>query len=114
MPATYWEFSRIAPALWPAPGPILTKSSKLLDVGMESLLAGCVSSLHSATSEVAVYWTAIIPLANPGFDPRTTRKGGRPLLSDGSRRAEVLRSEMLAKLDSASDMNSRAIATGWP
>src|SRR5438093_12034749 len=100
MPATYWEFSRIAPALWPAPGPMLTKSSKLLDVGIESLLAGCVSSLHSATSEVAVYWTAIMPLANPGFDPRPTRKGGRSLLSDGSKRGEVLSGELVATLRS--------------
>src|SRR3989442_14265616 len=94
MLATYWEFSRIALALWAAPGPMLTKSSKLLDVGIESLLAGCVNSLFSATSDVAVYCTAINPLESPGFDLPPTRTGGRPLLSDESTRRALLLSDM--------------------
>src|SRR5437879_12432285 len=97
MLATYWEFSSIVLALWAAPGPMLTKSSKLLDVGIESLLAGCVSSLLSATSDVAVYSTAINPLESPGFERPQTRKGGGPLLSDGSNRADILLSDMLAR-----------------
>ena len=34
---------------------MLTKSSKLLEVGIESLLAGWASILFSATKAVAVY-----------------------------------------------------------
>src|SRR5579864_684964 len=97
MLATYWEFSRIALALCAAPGPMLTKSSKLPDVGIESLLAGCVSNLFSATRDVAVYWTAINPLETPGFDCPPTRNGGSPLLSDVSNRADILLSEIFAK-----------------
>src|SRR5207302_9901631 len=96
MLATYCEFSSIVLVLWAAPGPMLTKSSKLLDVGIESLLAGCVSNLLSATSAVAVYWTAINPLESPGFDRPPTRNGGSPLLSDGSNRADILLSDLLA------------------
>src|SRR5579864_9813694 len=99
MLATYWEFSRIALALCAAPGPMLTKSSKLPDVGIESLLAGCVSNLFSATRDVAVYWTAISPLESPGFDRPPTRNGGSPLLSDGSSKADVLLSDMLARYE---------------
>src|SRR5438552_16869858 len=97
MLATYWEFSSIILALCAPPGPMLTKSSKLLEVGIESLLAGRVSSLLSATSDVAVYWTAINPLESPGFDRRPTRNGGRPLLSDGRNKADILLSDMLAR-----------------
>src|SRR5438132_12000340 len=97
MLATYCEFSRLALALCVAVGPMLTKSSELLEVGIESLLAGCVSSLLSATSDVAVYWTAINPLESPGFDRPPTRNGGSPLLSDGSNRADILLSDMLAR-----------------
>src|SRR5207245_9801890 len=95
--ATYREVSRIAQALCAAPGPMLTTYSKFVDVGIESLLAGCVSSLLSATSDVAVYWTAINPLESPGFDRPPTRNGGSPLLSDGSNRADSLLSDMLAR-----------------
>src|SRR5229473_7125372 len=114
MLATYWEFSRMVLALWAAPGPMLTKSSKLFEVGIESLLAGCVSSLLSATSDVAVYCTAINPLDTPGFDPPPTKKAGSPLLSDGSSRADVLLSDMLARYEIAKAMMSSPMATGCP
>src|SRR5947208_4206597 len=97
MLATYWEFSSIVLVLWAAPGPMLTKSSTLRDVAIESLLAGCVSSLLSDTSAVAVYWTAINPLESPGLDRPPTRNGGSPLLSAGSNRADILLSDMLAR-----------------
>src|SRR5437667_11555453 len=114
MLATYWEFSSIVLVLWAAPGPMLTKSSKLLDVGIESLLAGCVSSLLSATSAVAVYWTAINPLEGPGFDRPPTRNGGSPLLGEGSSRADSLHSDRLARQEIDKAAVSRAIATGCP
>src|SRR5438132_2803423 len=101
MLATYWEFSSIILALWAAPGPMLTKSSKLLEVGIESLLAGCVSSLLSATSDVAVYWTAINPLESPAFDRPPTSNGGSSLLSDVTNRADILLSDMLARYEIA-------------
>src|SRR5215510_13383531 len=111
---TYSAFSSIFDAFWAAPGPILTKSSKLLEVGIESLLAGCVNVLFSATNAVAVYWTAMNPLDNPACDPFPTRKGGRPLLNDGSKSAATLRSEMFERVDSARPTTSMAIDTGWP
>src|SRR5712692_11236744 len=108
---TYSEFSRILEAFCSAPGPMLTKSSKLLEVGIESLLAGCVRVLFSATSAVAVYWTAMNPLDNPGCEPFPTRNAGRPLFRDGSRRAAVLLSEILDRVETARLRISMAIET---
>ncbi len=79
---------------------------------MESLLAGWVRTLFSATRDVAVYWAAMKPLASPGFDFLLTRNGGRPLFRDGSNKADIRLSEMLARLDMARAIRSRAIATG--
>src|SRR5713101_6956564 len=93
---------------------MLTKSSKLLEVGMESLLAGWVRVLFSATKAVAVYWTAMNPLDSPGCEPLPTRKEGRPLFSDGSKRAAILLSEMFERVESARLRMSIAIAMGWP
>ena len=93
---------------------MLTKSSKLLEVGIESLLAGCASVLFSATRAVAVYWTAMNPLDNPGFEPFPTRKAGSPLFRDESNNAAVLLSEILAMVEMARLRISIAIEMGWP
>src|SRR6266849_10234179 len=111
---TYSEFSRILEAFCAAPGPMLTKSSKLLEVGIESLLAGSVNVLFSATSAVAVYWTAMSPLDNPGCEPFPTRKAGNPLFNEGSNNAAVLLSEILPMVETARLRISIAMETGWP
>ena len=56
--------------------PMLTWSSLFAEVGMESTLAGCASTLFSDTSAAAVYCA----IMNPEFRPESaTRNAGRPL-----------------------------------
>src|SRR5215831_11648691 len=114
MAITYSAFPRILNAFCEAPGPMLTKSSKLLDVGIESLLAGCVRVLFSATRAVAVYWIAMNPLDRPGFEPLPTKNGGRPLFNEGSSSAATRLSETLDSVDRPKPRMSIAIETGCP
>jgi len=54
MAMIYCTFLGISEALPAAAGPMLTKSSKLAEVGMESTEAGCARALFSEAREAAV------------------------------------------------------------
>ena len=89
---------------------MLTWSSLLAEVGMESTLAGEARTLFSDTSDAATIWRIPYPQLTPGS---CVREGGRPL-SWGLTSRAMRRSEMLASSARAIPRKSMAKATGSP
>ena len=88
--------------------PMLLWSSWFAEVGMESTLAGCASTLFSDTREAAVYCAIIRPEFNPPLD---VRKRGKPLSEPFTNRS-MRRSEIFASSDNAMARKSIASAIG--
>ena len=72
---------------------MLTWSSWLPDVGIESTLAGWASPLHSLTRAACVYWAIMNRLDSPAF---AVRNSGSPRVAPGARSHAVRRSLMFA------------------
>ena len=98
------------PRLSGGDGAMLTWSSWLPDVGIESTTAGEANTLFSDTSAAAVYCAIIMPELSP---PCSVRNGGSPE-SCGFTMRSVRRSEMLASSERAIPRKSMAMATGSP
>ena len=108
MPTTPAAFSTMAPKRRAACVAMLTWSSWLAEVGMESTLHGEAMALFSATSAAAVTCAIMKPEFNPLF---STKNAGKPLIF-GSTSTAVRRSDRLPISAIAMASVSAANATG--
>ncbi len=111
MATTSATLATMSAALRAAMVPMLTWSSVLAQVGIESTLAGWASTLFSETSAAAVYCGIMKPLFRP---LERIRKGGRPREWLSSTRCATRRSEMEPTSAMAMARKSMAQATGSP
>ena len=93
-----------------APIPMLTKSSLLPDVGIESTEAGCARILFSDASAAAVTCASMNPDSSPG---EYARNGVRSEVRGFTMRSIRL-SEMPPSCASAMAIRSSTVATGCP
>ena len=108
---TVRELSIARRSFSPASHPMLTWSSVVPEVGIESTLAGTARRLHCDTIDACVYCASMKPEFTPGSG---TRNAGNPFECAGSSMRSVRRSLIEAISDAAIARKSSANAIGSP